>query len=122
MVLAYTNGPRASAAELEVIRELERDGQTVRYRNAQFWKGEIERCDVVVTSMEKVSEAYKLRGTRVELVTGYVAPPKAKPRVTHERKAGGWWSIRVNGEEVKSVRQSGLTRALEEIRGSLVQA
>lgn len=121
MVLVYSNGPRPSPAEMEEVRSLERDGNVVRYRNAQFWKGEVERCDVVVTSIEKIRDAYEPRGMQIRFVKSHIAPPKARPRVTHERKAGGWWSVKVDGEEVKSVRESGLTKALEEVRGSLVQ-
>lgn len=42
---------------------------TASVRVVEFWKGEIEQCDVVITDNESVSTAYKKAGMQVKPFT-----------------------------------------------------
>ena len=67
--LIYTSvKDQAKAAELAAsLRTSSKDTSSVRVY--EFWQGEIEKCDLVVTDNERVEKAYAKAGIKVEPLT-----------------------------------------------------
>lgn len=71
------------------VDALRADGYTASWRDAKEYRGEVERCDLVVTDLSAVTEAYRAAGVPVERLIVLPEAPADVPAPMQAHAAGG---------------------------------